>query len=146
MPTTWLCKKCQTLNRQTDTSCDECFTDRDSGKDELGEEERIVDLSKIPKHKMFYFLVSQHTNRIFLHDKVNICLNIEKIKQNCVFSSMKWTIYLVIDPTIVLLLRIWLRISLVPSYKVTCHISTHGLPYCSLFWGFTILLVILSMN
>ena len=75
MPTTWLCKKCQTLNRQSDTSCDECFTERDSGKDEHGEEERVIDLSKIPKHNMFYYLVSQHTSRIFLHDEVCLYLS-----------------------------------------------------------------------
>ena len=65
-----MCKKCQTLNRIADDTCDECLAERDSGKDEHGEEERVVDLSTIPTHEYFYYLVSHHTHRIFLHDKV----------------------------------------------------------------------------
>ncbi|KAF6040671.1 ZRANB3 [Bugula neritina] len=69
MPTTWTCRSCLTLNRLADTHCDECLAERDTGADDPGEGERVVDISAIPVYPKFYFLVSHHTTRIFIHDQ-----------------------------------------------------------------------------
>ena len=74
-PTTWTCGSCHTQNKLSTSSCNECFTDRDSSPpDDAEEPKRVVDVTKIKSHSMFYYLISIYTHRVFLHDEVRVRL------------------------------------------------------------------------